>query len=828
MTMSVHRWRAGISIGTACTVAMLRAPGMRPRPILAGGSPRLPSSADPVYPGHRDPLWAGSMLPQHLARIAAEVRRAAGDEPVETTVGCPPEWENSRRAALAEAVSRAGLGDVEVVSEAVAAAAYLVDGDEQAVPVGGLLLVLDAGASSCDVALVRRTLAGFETAGFESVADTGGIRLDTALVELLGARIAAGDRTVWHRLEDPLTPVDRAARLLLWEEVRALKERLSAETVSTLTVPLAGTELTVTREEFEALARPVLDRMVRATRDVLGTATVANVFLVGGSSRIPLIGELLTEATGHEPITVKEPELVVAEGCALLARRDAPLLDEDVQFTVYRPARLPPNRWESLLVFAHKSDPVVDPVAGPLDPVREVQARAERFFEGQPPSPRTVDARSPVPRGARIRVVPDLPGVECNPPEHVLDWREPVHELVFRLRAAPTAPEVVRGFVRVWCGPLVIGEVSLALPVALGDVTPERRPEPLRRYRKIFPSYARADQAIVEEFATVARALGDQYLQDVVTLRSGEQWSPRLLELIAEADVFQLFWSSNSMRSENCRAEWECALGLRRPSFVRPLYWEDPLPEAPHLGLPPDELRRLHFAKVPATAPAVTRPAPSVPAAPRSPAPDPVPAPTAWLRVVTADGERSTFMLPQQRAVVIGTAPQADVRLADSYASRRHAEISPSGGRYLVDDLGSTNGTTLNGRRVTGREPLRDGDVIGVGRTRLAFVPAAPWPQPHEYGGPPATRGVPPAQGSAPRPAPPAAYPAPPASRPAPSRPAGGAPRGTALIAAGAGLLVAGLGWWLLSAYAAAVVGLGAVIAGLVLLATGVARAVRR
>ncbi|TDO32071.1 Hsp70 family protein [Paractinoplanes brasiliensis] len=798
MTVSAQGWRVGISIGSASTVAMLRAPGMRPRPILAGGSPRMPSSADPVYPGHRDPLWAGSMLPQHLARIAHEVHRAAGAEPVETTVGCPPEWENSRRSALAEAVTRAGLGGVEVAGEVTAAAACLTSMDGAAVPPGGLLLVFDAGASSCDAGLLRRTADGFETVAFETVDGSGGIQLDTGLVEFLGARIAAGDKTLWHRLMDPLTPVDRAARLLLWEEVRALKHRLSTEPEATLSVPLADTGLTVTREEFEALARPVFDRALRVTREVLGPAAVSAVFLAGGSSRIPLLGRLLTELTGREPITVKDPDLVVAEGCALLERRQAPLIDDDVQFTVYRPLRLPPGRWESMLVFAHKPGP-----AG------EVHERAERSFAGENPSPRTVDSRRPPAPGARLRVVPELPGVECHPPEHVLDRHEPVQELAFRLRVAPTAPEVVRGFVRVWCGPVVIGEVSLALPVTLGDVPVERRPEPIRRYRKIFPSYSGRDRAVAEDFAVAARALGDQYLQDVVTLRSGEQWSPRLLELIEEADIFQLFWSNNSMISDYCRAEWEYALGLGRPSFVRSFYWEDPLPEAPHLGLPPAELRRLHFARVPvavaapdppraaAAEPAASAPgaptwSPPPPAAPRSPAPAPDPAPAACLRVVRADGETTTYGLPRQRATIIGTAVNADLRLTDLYASRRHAEITPVRGRFLVDDLGSTNGTTLNGRRVRGREPLRPGDVIGVGKTRLEFSEPADVPA------------------------------TPPAAAPPPAAPANRASAG--LVTTGAALAVAGVGWWLLSPYAGTVVGLIALVVGLILVAAGLRR----
>ena len=46
-------------------------------------------------------------------------------------------------------------------------------------------------------------------------------------------------------------------------------------------------------------------------------------------------------------------------------------------------------------------------------------------------------------------------------------------------------------------------------------------------------------------------------------------------------DVFQLFWSSNSMHSDFVRQEWEHALRLNRPHFIRPTYWEEPMPMAP-------------------------------------------------------------------------------------------------------------------------------------------------------------------------------------------------------------------------------------------------------
>ena len=81
-----------------------------------------------------------------------------------------------------------------------------------------------------------------------------------------------------------------------------------------------------------------------------------------------------------------------------------------------------------------------------------------------------------------------------------------------------------------------------------------------------------------------------------MTLRAGEVWDERLLEIIKQADVFQLFWSWNALSSPLVREEWRQALALNRPHFVRPVYWEEPLPE--QAGLPPVELRRLHFQRV--------------------------------------------------------------------------------------------------------------------------------------------------------------------------------------------------------------------------------------
>ena len=72
----------------------------------------------------------------------------------------------------------------------------------------------------------------------------------------------------------------------------------------------------------------------------------------------------------------------------------------------------------------------------------------------------------------------------------------------------------------------------------------------------------------------------------------------------------------------------------------------------------------------------------------------------------------------------IGRGEEADLRLFDETASRRHATLSRRDGRVLLEDLGSANGTTLNGTRVA-RAVLCDGDVIGIGSVRLRFLTAS-------------------------------------------------------------------------------------------------------
>lgn len=72
-------------------------------------------------------------------------------------------------------------------------------------------------------------------------------------------------------------------------------------------------------------------------------------------------------------------------------------------------------------------------------------------------------------------------------------------------------------------------------------------------------------------------------------------------------------------------------------------------------------------------------------------------------------------------ACVLGRDPGSDFVLDDELASRRHAQVVGRGGGWVLEDLGSTNGTLVNGKRVK-RAPLADGDTIRVGNILLRFV----------------------------------------------------------------------------------------------------------
>ena len=99
------------------------------------------------------------------------------------------------------------------------------------------------------------------------------------------------------------------------------------------------------------------------------------------------------------------------------------------------------------------------------------------------------------------------------------------------------------------------------------------------------------------------------------------------------------------------------------------------------------------------------------------PEPEPTPPPRREQAMLLWDGRDMTL---DQGVTVIGRSSGCDIVVDDPNVSRRHAEVRRLGEGYSLVDLGSTNGTEVNGQRV-GETSLMNGDVIGVGTTRLTF-----------------------------------------------------------------------------------------------------------
>jgi hypothetical protein len=278
--------------------------------------------------------------------------------------------------------------------------------------------------------------------------------------------------------------------------------------------------------------------------------------------------------------------------------KKALIQDENVQFTVYRPKVLVPQKWHTMLAFAHLSEKAADSSPDDPDPLKEVARQARQILENIDEYGRTnQDSMQGIPRDGEITMVPSVRGLVFNPPRRTFLWQVAVHREEFRLKTTADAldPDTVfRGGLTIFLGAVIIAEIPLRFQLG---ATPSQNFESAqaRPYRRIFASYSHKDTAVVERIEHYANAIGDTYLRDALNLRSGQDWNAELLHMIDRADLFQLFWSSNSRQSPYCRQEWEYATRLNRASFIRPTYWEDPFP--PTDVLPP-EIARLHFQKI--------------------------------------------------------------------------------------------------------------------------------------------------------------------------------------------------------------------------------------
>lgn len=267
-------------------------------PMLIGGTPRSPE-----------------MVTAKLLRdVVDNVAEREGGPPTEgIAVTHPASWGEFKLGVLRQAIRLAGLADVTLLSEPIAAAVHY--SSLERVPDGAIIAVYDLGGGTFDAAAVEKRGGAFEILGQpEGIERLGGVDFDAAVLQYVRSQL--GDRL------DDLDPTGTEA-LRLRDECIAAKEALSTDTDATISVLVGGDDLSVrlTRTELEAMIEPVLETSIEATRRALASADVEPsslhaVLLVGGGSRIPLVAELVGNAFGRPVAVDVHPKHSIALGAA--------------------------------------------------------------------------------------------------------------------------------------------------------------------------------------------------------------------------------------------------------------------------------------------------------------------------------------------------------------------------------------------------------------------------------------------------------------------------------------------------------------------------------
>ena len=291
------------------------------------------------------PIDGKQYTPQEIsARILQKLKRDAeqylGDSVTDAVITVPAYFNDAERQATKEAGEIAGLNVLRIINEPTAAAlAYGLDKGKE----DELILVFDLGGGTFDVSLLEvgkdddfSTIQVRATAGDNRL---GGDDWDQRIVDYLIKQFkdttgvdVSGDKIALQRLK---------------EAAEQAKKELSSSASTSINLPyLSLTESgpvslseTLTRAKFEDLTKDLLDRTKKPFQDVIREAGIKvgdidHVVLVGGSTRMPQVTELVKQLTGgKEPNKGVNPDEVVAVGAALQAgvlkgeRKDVLLID---------------------------------------------------------------------------------------------------------------------------------------------------------------------------------------------------------------------------------------------------------------------------------------------------------------------------------------------------------------------------------------------------------------------------------------------------------------------------------------------------------------------
>ena len=254
-----------------------------------------------------------------LSKMKADAEKFTGEPITEAVITVPAYFNDAQRQATKDAGKIAGLNVRRIVNEPTAAAlAYGFDkkGIDQKI------LVFDLGGGTFDVSLLDLADGVVEVLATNGDNHLGGDDWDQKVIDWLADKFKA-DNAIDLR-NDPM------ALQRLKEAAENAKKELSSAQQATINLPFITMDATgpkhldytLTRAEFERITRDLLDRckgpVTQALRDAgLQISQVDEVILVGGSSRMPAVQELVKTITGKQPNMSVNPDEVVADGAAV-------------------------------------------------------------------------------------------------------------------------------------------------------------------------------------------------------------------------------------------------------------------------------------------------------------------------------------------------------------------------------------------------------------------------------------------------------------------------------------------------------------------------------
>ena len=255
---------------------------------------------------------------QVLRKLAEDAGKYLGETVTQAVITVPAYFNDSQRQATKDAGKIAGLEVLRIINEPTAAAlAYGLDRKSNE-----RILVFDLGGGTFDVSVLEVGDGVFEVLSTSGDTHLGGDDFDKVIVDYLAASFKSNEGIDLRQ--------DKQALQRLTEAAEKAKIELSSAGQSEINLPFITAtpegpkhlDLTLTRAKFEELASKLIDRcrvpVEQALKDAkLASSELDEVVMVGGSTRIPAVLELVKRVTGKDPNQTVNPDEVVAVGAAI-------------------------------------------------------------------------------------------------------------------------------------------------------------------------------------------------------------------------------------------------------------------------------------------------------------------------------------------------------------------------------------------------------------------------------------------------------------------------------------------------------------------------------